>query len=168
MISAICSNYGIGNKNELVWHIQEDMQFFRENTTNTIIVMGKNTFLSIPEKRRPLKNRMNIVVTSRPDLYENKSNLIFTKIEQVFDIVSQCEDNFNYKKCFVIGGESIYKYFLDKVDYLFLTRIHKDYICDKFFPKFEHLFRLEKQSLDFYSDREDCNFTFEKYKAIGE
>jgi dihydrofolate reductase len=169
MIAATCSNNnGIGNKNELVWHIEEDMQFFREMTSNNIIVMGKKTYFSIPENRRPLKSRMNIVVTSTPDEYTDSNHLIFAKIEDVLDIVRECEKEMGYDKCFIIGGESIYRYFLDKVDNLFLTRIHKDYVCDKFFPPFEHLFHLEEKSLDFHSDRESCDFTFEKYRAKDE
>ena len=65
MIVAMCLNRGIGYKNSIPWYIPEDFKFFKNNTTqinNSGIVMGKNTWLSLPKK--PLKNRENIILSS--------------------------------------------------------------------------------------------------------
>ncbi len=62
-ILAMDSSLLIGSKNGLPWHIPEDMKRFKEFTTGGIVVMGRNTYLSLPEKYRPLPNRRNIVIT---------------------------------------------------------------------------------------------------------
>ena len=65
-ILAMDSSLLIGSKNGLPWHIPEDMKRFKEFTTGGIVVMGRNTYLSLPERFRPLPNRRNIVITRTP------------------------------------------------------------------------------------------------------
>ena len=150
MIVAICDNNGIGRNNELVWHITEDLQHFSRTTNGHIVVMGANTYLSIPEKKRPLKNRMNVVVTHNPQKYiklqGQHDNLIFTTLEDLETVINTCEKLYGYSKVFICGGESIYRQFLEKVGYLYVTKIFKHYECDRFFPHFEHLFNLKEKS----------------------
>lgn len=62
-ILAMDTSLLIGSKNGLPWHIPEDMKQFKEFTTGGIVVMGRNTYLSLPDKFRPLPNRRNIVIT---------------------------------------------------------------------------------------------------------
>ena len=166
MIASMSDNFGIGYKNSLVWHIPEDMAFFRRKTINHIVVMGRNTYFSIPEKRRPLKDRLNIVVTSNPYIYEIDDNVVFCKIEEVLEKIQQYEKN--YTKCFVIGGERLYEYFLDKVDYLYLTRVYKNCVCDTFFPSaYQDKFKIVKTSALLNSKNENCDYQFEKHKSLN-
>jgi dihydrofolate reductase len=166
IIAAVCETNGIGYRNELVWHINEDLQHFKNTTKNHIVVMGKNTFFSIPEKYRPLPNRVNIVITTEPQKYDTNytnDDLVFTTLENLQGVLDYYENEFGHTKCFICGGESLYEHFIDKVDYVYLTKIRKEYVCDRFFPNYKHLFKLVKQSETFHSDSEGCDFVFEEY-----
>lgn len=164
MIASMSNDYGIGYKNSLPWRIPDDMVFFKRKTINHIVVMGRNTYFSIPETRRPLKDRLNIVVTSTPNLYESDDTVVFCKIDEIIETVQYYENNFT--KCFIIGGQKLYEHFLDKVDYLYLTRVYKNCICDTFFPSsYQNKFNLVKSSGLLHSKNENCDFQFEKYKS---
>jgi dihydrofolate reductase len=70
-IYAIDSHNGLSKNRTLPWKSKTDMLFFRNKTKNNIVIMGKNTFFSLPIEHRPLKNRLNIVLTSKPHLYQS-------------------------------------------------------------------------------------------------
>lgn len=131
LIVAICDNNGIGKNGSLPWKFKNELKYFAKKTTGlqeekNAIVMGRKTWESLPKK--PLPNRDNYVVSST---LENKySYNSFNTILQV------CREK-QYNNVWVIGGVSLYEYFLkhNLVDYLYITRIHKDYECDTFFPK---------------------------------
>jgi dihydrofolate reductase len=160
IIVAMCENNGIGIHNELPWHIPEDMKHFINVTLGKTVVMGKNTWLSIPEKNRPLRKRFNIVLTKYPTLMSSpKNNVVFTRTDEVDDIIKS-----QNKDCFIIGGGEIYNMFLPLVDGLYVTRIKKEYECDIFFPKFDDKFKLVHTSNDLFCDREKCFYSFEYYE----
>ena len=134
---------GIGKNNELPWSIKEDILRFKEITINTknkdkqnCVIMGRKTYESIPRKYRPLKNRINIILSKTMELSENIENLlIFDNIDKVLKYVHK-----NKKKIessFVIGGQSIYEQFLNMnlITEIYSTEIHNRYKCDTFFPK---------------------------------
>ena len=85
------------SKNGIIpWKSKTDMAFFVNKTKNNIVIMGKNTFFSIPKEHRPLKNRLNIVLTSFPHLYENNtineynnacSNVLFTNNSNIHEYI---------------------------------------------------------------------------------
>tara|TARA_B100001093_G_C26735531_1_gene974252 strand:- start:517 stop:1026 length:510 start_codon:yes stop_codon:yes gene_type:complete len=135
LIVAFDINRGIGLKNNLPWKIKEDMQKFvnlsKKNGKNAII-MGKNTWLSLPNK--PLKNRYNIVLSTTLD-----KNIILpetTIFNNIDNIVKFCNNN-KFEEIWIIGGEKIYNLFLEKdlVDEIYITHIEKEYNCDTFFPE---------------------------------
>ena len=163
MIVCICSNGGIGKNNKIPWHNPEDLKYFRKKTLGGIVVMGRKTYESLD--CIPLRGRLNIVITSTPEDYKNTEELIFTtpaKLSELLNIFSG-----NYIKCFIIGGEDIYKHFIDKVSRLYLTRIDKEYDCDTFFPEFKKFFMLVKASKYTESKGEDKHmYRFEKYVSI--
>ena len=163
IIAAVCNN-------NLVWHIPEDIAYFRKKTSNHIVVMGSNTYFSIPKSQRPLKSRLNIVVTSNSHHYnldKDNDKTIFCKPQNIMEILKDSEKH-GYTKCFFIGGQSIYEDYLDKVNCLYLTKIYKDFECDKFFPsEYKNLFVLHKSSPLFHSEKEDCDFKFEKYISLN-
>jgi len=87
-IYAIDLNNGLSKDGVIPWKSKRDMSFFKNITTNHIVIMGKNTFFSIPKEYRPLKNRLNIVLTSTPHLYKNitndDSNVLFTDNTDIY------------------------------------------------------------------------------------
>ncbi len=126
------------------------MKFFYETTKNNIVVMGRKTYYSLPPKYRPLKNRLNIVFTSKPDEYNDEQqkhyNLLFTNN---FNILESLLNDITYKysflnnnpKIFIIGGYDIYNKFINKCNIIWLTIIKKNYNCDLLFNyDFEILF----------------------------
>lgn len=126
IIVAIASNNGIGKDNKLLCHIPEDMKRFRLITTGHTVIMGKNTFLSLPGG--PLKNRRNVVISD---------NLMdrFEGCETVFSIdeaINLCNDG---EESFIIGGASVYRQFLPRASRLYLTLVKKAFEADTFFPE---------------------------------
>lgn len=123
----------IGKNNSIPWYIPEDLKNFKEVTNNNIVVMGRKTYESLPQK--PLPNRINVVITSQPENYENNENIIFTNIESSLDkIVEINRKNGNKKQVFIIGGTSIYQHFLPYCSSMYVTKIFNDCDGDSFFP----------------------------------
>lgn len=129
IIVAITDNHGIGKDNRLLAHIPGDLPRFKSITTGHTVVMGKNTFLSLPGGA--LKNRNNIVISDNPsDRF--KDCIMVSSIEEA---IMQCDtENEN----FIIGGASIYRQFLPLASRLYLTLIHKNFEADTFFPEINY------------------------------
>jgi dihydrofolate reductase/thymidylate synthase len=161
-IVAFAKSNGIGKSNTVPWKLKDDLILFKTITTNNIVVMGKNTYDSIPAKHRPLPNRLNIVLTNSPDKYENTHNLIFTTYPEVENIIHK-HAHF-YQGVFVIGGASIYNLFYKQMSTLYVTYIDKQYDYDTFFPCINNEFKLLMHSKNHWSTEEQCYFRFMKYE----
>jgi len=126
IIVAIAENFAIGKDNKLLCHISEDLKRFKRLTTGNKVIMGKSTFLSLPNG--PLPNRTNIVISdNKNETFEGC--LMAYSIEEAIDL---CDKE---KECFIIGGGMIYKQFLPYANRLYLTRIHHSFEGDVFFPE---------------------------------
>ena len=143
MISAIVAvdnNWGIGYNGDLLEHIPEDLKYFKELTTSHVVVMGSKTWDSLPKK--PLKDRLNIVVSSKPrevlgdmsiriDMEELMVRMIYMKRNA---LVNPAEE----EEWFVIGGGSIYQQLLPFCDRVYVTKIYKDHDnVDTYFPNLD-------------------------------
>ncbi len=130
LIVAMTKDRVIGNNNKLLWQISDDMKLFKELTTNNTVIMGRNTWESIPKKFRPLPNRKNIVVSKT--LNRTNGAEIASSID---DAVRMARGNVGQIYC--IGGAQIYKEFLEKelVDILHISFVKKEYDGNVFFPK---------------------------------
>ena len=140
IVAAIGKNRELGAKNKLLWHIPEDMERFKRLTTGKVVVMGRKTYESIPEKFRPLPNRINIVVTrdlnyfTRDENYQINNKNVFVS-HSIEDAITKAKE-FN-KEIFIIGGAQIYKESLKYADKLYLTLVDKEYPeADVFFPDY--------------------------------
>lgn len=125
MIAAVSENWGIGKENKLLFSIPQDMKFFRETTKDSVVIMGRKTLESFPGGK-PLKNRVNIVLTGNKD-YETEA-VVCTSKEEVLEMVKEFDKN-----VFVIGGASIYKLFEDCCDTAYITKVHAEADADTFF-----------------------------------
>ena len=138
-IYAIDSKNGLSKNGDIPWKSKTDMLFFMNKTINNIVIMGKNTFFTIPKEHRPLKNRLNIVLTSTPNLYVEK-NVIFTNKNDIYqDILNNkniyCEIYDFLKKdfkIFFIGGKTIYNQYIPLCETIWITYIKHNYNCDLF------------------------------------
>ena len=110
-IVAIDLYNGISKNGVIPWTSKKDMTHFYKKTTGNIVIMGKNTYFSIPEERRPLKNRLNIVLTTNPYLYQDisNSNVIFTNDDSIYNdfenIIALYDDGIKFHKKYNIGTE---------------------------------------------------------------
>lgn len=125
IIVAVAKNNAIGKDNQLLWHLSEDLKRFKKLTTGHTIVMGKNTYYSLP--RRPLPNRTHIVLTDIADEQVDDCVMAYS-LEDAIEKMNPAEENF------IIGGASIYKQFLQHADKLYITWVHESFDADTFFP----------------------------------
>jgi thymidylate synthase len=125
--------------------------------------MGRETFFSIPECKRPLKNRFNVVVTSNPGKYVcQNDNVVFMTNDEVMSFLNS--QSFS-DKCFFIGGERIYSAYMKHCESVFVTYIDKEYACDRFFPMDQLAgFELTSVSEKKHAEKEQCDFRFFTYQ----
>ena len=131
IIVAVDKNWGIGYKNQLLNSIPEDMTFFRETTTGKVVVMGRKTLESFPHGR-PLKNRVNIVLTSDCS-YEAEGAVIVHSIDELMEALKP----YNPEDIYVIGGESIYRQLLPYCNIAHVTYMDYAYRADTYFPNLD-------------------------------
>jgi dihydrofolate reductase len=124
-------NWGIGKAGRLLVSIPKDMAYFRKMTAGHTLVMGRKTLESFPNGR-PLKDRVNIVITHRQD-YACEGAVIVHSVEEALDAVRQSGD----EDAFVIGGAEIYREMLPYVDTVFVTKIDCAYDADAYFPNLD-------------------------------
>ena len=147
MIAAISRDRGLGNDNDLLWHIPKDLQHFRDITRGHPVIMGRNTWESLPEGRRPLPNRMNIVLVrhvppksgegGRGDAYDAPGATVTPSLESALEIAKSAPGG---DEVFVIGGGQIYAAALPFADRLYLTLVDGEKKADVFFPPYESEF----------------------------
>lgn len=145
------------------------------NNLQNIVVMGKKSWESIPKKFKPLQNRINIILSrtlKKEDIVnennnENNNVIIIKSVDDLFPIL-KCT---KYYKCFIIGGSSVYKEFLDRnlIKKIYFTRINNSYNCDVLFPEInENLFKITSISDVYNSNNTTLDFIiYSKTKEIN-
>ena len=129
IIVAIAENNAIGKDNKLLWHISDDLKRFKRITTGHTLIMGKKTFKSLPGG--PLPDRKNIVISD--DINDKFDGCIMAY--SINDALDKCDDD---KENFIIGGGTIYAQFLKYATKLYITRVHKSFDADTFFPELNY------------------------------
>ena len=142
IIVAHCRNRGIGINNNLPWRLAGDMAFFKKTTIGNkqnCVIMGRKTWESIPKK--PLPSRENIILSNKLRQGDVENANVFNTMHDLKHYVK----NIKYENVWVIGGEQIYREFLNYgyVKRIYATEINYDYECDVFFPDFSNDFILE-------------------------
>ena len=127
IIVAIARNGIIGDKNALLWHIKEDMRFFRTTTSGHAVVMGRKTFESLGSK--PLPKRTNIVITRAEREFEGA--LTAHSLQEAIRMAGDDEE------IFIMGGAQIYREALPVVDRMYITHVERDYEGDTSFPEID-------------------------------
>ena len=158
---AISGSGGIGQKGGLPWpHLKEDMRLFSKRTTGlgfNAVLMGKNTWLSIPETRRPLKNRTNMII-SRSELQLDSHSTSCHIFSSIYDAVTHCEAA-KYDELWIIGGSGIYNDFLntqyDKLHRVYITYVCGKYECDTFINIPNESYLIEEKE---YNPNENCYY----------
>ena len=181
IIVAISDNNAIGRDNALLWHISEDMKFFRRTTSGHPVIMGRKTYESIG---RPLPKRTNIIVSRGSEAPEG--TLLAGSLEEAFAMAeasildalaaestqslaaADCSTGSDQRqsRCFVIGGGQIYAQALELADRLIVTHVHTVIEnADTFFPEIDsQRWKVDRRS-ELYTD-EETEYAFEFVEYI--
>lgn len=157
IIVAIADNNAIGKDNSLLWHISEDLKFFRRTTSGFPVIMGRKTYESIG---RPLPKRLNVIVSRSGQTFEGTVSA--NSLADAFEIAEPAE------RCFVIGGGQIYSQAIDQVDRMIITHVHTVIDdADTFFPEIDpQAWRVDSRS-ELMSDPETgYDFEFVEYIRV--
>lgn len=160
LIAAVDRNWAIGYKNELLVRIPEDQKWFRETTTGKAVIMGRKTLESFPNKS-PLKNRLNVVITSDMN-YSVPGAVVVHSIDEAVEAVRDYADDDVY----VIGGESIYRQMLPLCSTAHITKVDYAYQADAHFPDLD---KEEGWKITETSDEKtyfDIIYEFVKYERV--
>ena len=128
LIAAVAQNRAIGQNNQLLWHLPEDMRHFRETTRGKTVMMGRKTWESLPAAFRPLPGRRNIVLTRDAGYLAPGAETCHSLDEAL----ARVGDN---DETFIIGGAELYRQALPLAQRLYLTEIAASPAGDVFFPE---------------------------------
>lgn len=159
LIVAVADNWAIGKNNALLWHIAEDMRYFKEVTTGSPVIMGFMTYKSIG---RPLPKRKNIVISLFPWPDAPAGVTIVKSLDDAFAEAEKAADAPGGSgKCFVMGGGYTYREAMNTVDTLYITHVHTSVPdADTFFPEIDPAV-FEKSSASELKTDPETGYTFE-------
>lgn len=158
LIVAVDNNWAIGFQNKLLVRIPADQRFFRDETIHKAVIMGRKTLESFPGGQ-PLKERLNVVITSDPN-YTVKDGVVVTTIEEALEAVKA----YKSEDVYVIGGESIYRQMLPYCNVAHVTKIDFEYNADTYFPDLD---KFEEWEIAEESDEQtyyDLTYVFCRYE----
>ena len=156
IIAAVAKNRVIGKDNDLVWKLPRDMKYFMDTTSGHHVIMGRKNYESLPHKFRPLKNRINIVVT-RQSGYTAPGTVIVNSIHDGLDYA----ENNGESEVFIIGGGEIYAESMEVVSRMYITEVKESFEGDTFFPEFDrNLWREVSRTPNFPDDKHQFAYDF--------
>ena len=165
LIVAIAKNNAIGKDNDLLWHLPNDMQYFKNKTLHHHIVTGRKNYISIPKKFRPLVNRTNIVLTRQTN-FKEENCIILHSLEDAIEYAKSK----NEEELFVIGGGQIYQEALSKnlIDKMYVTHVDRSFEGDTFFPEINpQLFRKTEEIHHESDEKHSYPYSFAVYEKIN-
>ena len=156
LIVATENNNGIGLDNTIPWYIPEDLKYFKKITTETkspdlqnAVILGRKTWDSLPDKFKPLPNRLNIVLTQNKEFkIENKNCLVLNSFDSLLANLDTIQREHKIESFIIIGGLQIYQWALSNklCDTCFITKVNESFKCDVHFPKLPNEFKLTNSS----------------------
>ena len=160
LIVAVDKNWAIGLKGDLLVSIPQDMKFFRETTKGKVVAMGRKTLESFPGGQ-PLKNRVNVVLTTDKD-YKTKGITLVHSIEDMVEELKKYEE----EDVYVIGGETIYRQLLPYCKKAYITKIDHAYHADTFFPNLDEDPEWEMTKISDEQTYFDLEYVFTIYERV--
>lgn len=162
LIAAVAQNRALGKNNQLLWHLPNDLQFFKRTTLNHPIIMGRKTYESIG---RALPKRLNIVISRQLDLEINGCVVVPT-LHAAISLAGHVEHQPEgvAPEVFVIGGGEIYAAALPMATRLVLTEVKKDFEADVFFPDWHTAEWRETARESNHDETTGLNYDFVDYR----
>lgn len=152
-VVVVDKNLGIGRNNQLLVHFPADLKYFKKLTTGHTVIMGRKTYESMG---KALPNRRNIVITRQKD-YTLTDAEVKHSLSEALDL---CKDE---NEVFVVGGAEIFKQALPESDKIYLTRIHKLFDADTFFPRIDNSWKEAKREDHQADEKNPFNYSFITY-----
>lgn len=158
LIVAVDANWGIGKDGDLLHPISADLKYFRRKTTGNVLVMGRKTLESFPNKK-PLPNRVNIVLTNNKN-YEAEGIVLCHGIDELPEVLKAYED----KQIFIAGGGTIYEQLLPLCETAYVTKIYETYEADTVFPNLDENPAWELAEKGELQEENGVQFSFDIYR----
>ena len=156
LIVAAAENNAIGKNNQLLWHLPNDLKFFKNTTWGMPVIMGRKTFESV---NKPLPGRFNIVITRQAD-WKAEGVMVASDLQDALKKAAET----NCKEFFIIGGGEIYKQAFQLADKIYLTRVHTEIEGDTFFPEVKETEWQLKENHDFeINDKHKFSYSFQTW-----
>lgn len=160
-IVAASENNIIGIKNGLPWRLPNDFKYFKNKTWGMPVIMGRNTYESL---KKDLPGRINIVLTKKKDW--NAKNVFVT--HEIDEAIEKAEES-GAKEIFVIGGGEIFTQTMEKVNRIYLTRVHTRVEGDTSYPELEKSkWKLVKEEPHEADEKNNYPYTFEVWEKIDQ
>lgn len=148
LVAACCRSHGIGKDGDLPWRLKSELEFFSRITSTVLhgqtnsgddvvkknaVIMGMRTYMAIPPRYRPLRNRVNVVLSRTASVAPAGVDHMFRSLPEAIEILSTLAE---IDQLYIIGGEEVYRESLKspQTEFVFLTRIDADFDCDRFIP----------------------------------
>lgn len=164
LIFAVDENWNIGYDGDMLYKISEDLKRFRMLTTGNIIIMGRRTFESLPD-RKALPDRINIVITSDKE-YEAEDAYIVHSIDQLFSLLNEINPNDEMDN-YMIGGGNLARQLMQNCNRAYITKLFKSFeLADTFIPNLDldDDWKVVKES-DVYK-QDDIYYRYVDYERI--
>ena len=160
LIVAAAENNAIGKENTMLWHLPNDLKYFKNITWGMPVLMGRKTFDSFGNGK-PLPGRANIIL-SRKKNYEPAGTVMVNNLEDAYFFVKEND----FKELMVIGGGEVYNMMMPKADKIFITRVHRSFTdADAFFPSIDEKKWQRKTVQDFFADdKHQYDYSFELWE----
>lgn len=157
LIVAASTNNAIGKDNQLLWHLPNDLKFFKNTTWGMPVIMGRKTFEAV---NKPLPGRFNIVITRQAD-WKGEGTIAAIDLK---DALKKAKET-NCNEIFVIGGGEIYKQSMEIADKIYLTRVHVTLDGDTFFPAIDETKWQLAHNQDFEADEKHAHaYSFQTWQ----
>ncbi|SHI63682.1 dihydrofolate reductase [Desulfosporosinus lacus] len=160
-IAAVDLNWGIGYRGNLLKRIPEDMKFFKQMTLGKVVIMGRETFESLPGQE-PLKDRVNIVL-SKSEHFNNEKVTLCRSLDELYSEL----EKYDTDDVFVVGGESVYSQLLASCTEAYVTKIEEKYVADKYFVNLDKNKAWKLVSSSNLQNYENIGYRFVKYVLVG-
>ncbi|EAA14339.3 dihydrofolate reductase [Anopheles arabiensis] len=151
-IVAVCENRGIGINGDLPWKLKQELKYFSHTTKKVndadkrnAVIMGRKTYFGVPESKRPLPERLNIVLTRNAAAYTFPPDvLVCGSLQEALHKLDSTDHGEHIENIWVVGGNSVYKEAMesDRCHRIYLTEIKKQFDCDAFFPEIPNSFMV--------------------------
>lgn len=162
IIAAVDKNMGIGYQNQLLVRIPNDQKWFQQTTMGKVIILGRKTLDTFPNKM-PLKGRINIILTTDRSLKFKDAIMVYSMEELMAEL-----KKYNSEDIYVVGGASVYEALLPYCDTAYITKIDYSYVADRYFPDIEKNGEWEIESESEEQTYFDLEYTFVKYRRCSQ